>query len=386
VRPRVAPLASPALLALLSTALLAGCAREDVPDPPAVEPSFTLRALEAQFDQPVFLGHAGDGSGALYVVEQAGVVQRLDRDGRQKSAYLDIRDRVLDGGERGLLGLAFHPRFEDNGRLFVHYTDNSGDTVIAEFRDSDGRVAASSERVLLRVDQPYANHNGGMIAFGPDGTLFVALGDGGSANDPGDRAQSLDSLLGKILRIDVDSAPAPIPYAIPPDNPFARRTAGAEIWAYGLRNPWRFSFDRQTGDLWIADVGQSDYEEVDHEPADSPGGVNYGWSRYEGRHIKNADRDAPGAVGPVAEYDHDGGHCSVTGGYVYRGSAIPSLRGHYLLGDYCSGVLWTVQPSRGHALAQLMDTGHNVSSFGEDEAGELYVVDHGGRVLKVVPG
>jgi glucose/arabinose dehydrogenase len=227
-----------------------------------------------------------------------------------------------------------------------------------------------------------------MLAFGPDGKLYVGMGDGGSANDPGDRAQSLDSLLGKILRIDVDSAPSSAPYTIPPDNPYATRTQGAEVWDLGLRNPWRFSFDRATGDLWIGDVGQDHYEEVDLEPAGSRGGVNYGWSRYEGRHVAVADRDAPGAVAPVAEYDHDGGHCSIAGGYVYRGPAVPSLNGAYLFADYCSGSVWTLRPD-GHgafAMAQVLDTLHNVSSFGEDADGELYVVDHSGLVLKVVPG
>ncbi|HJQ92750.1 MAG TPA: PQQ-dependent sugar dehydrogenase, partial [Candidatus Thermoplasmatota archaeon] len=239
------------------------------------------------------------------------------------------------------------------------------------------------------VDDPYANHNGGMLAFGPDGFLYIALGDGGSANDPQNRAQSLDTLLGKILRVDVD-APTSLTaaYGIPSDNPFASRDRGKEIWAYGLRNPWRFSFDRQTGDLWIGDVGQADYEEVDFQPATSAGGENYGWSRFEGKHLKDADREAPGAVAPVAEYDHDGppSHCSVTGGYVYRGSAVAGLQGTYVLGDYCSGVVWTLKAdgSQGYELTQVLDTPHLISSFGEDEAGELYVVDHGGSVLKVV--
>jgi glucose/arabinose dehydrogenase len=370
---------------LVAASVLAGCAQTDVPDAPTGEAGFALRELPASFAQPVFVTHAGDGSGALYVVQQGGSVVRLAREGSTPTPYIDLGDRVTAGGERGLLGLAFHPRFEGNRRLFVDYTDLDGDTVVSELRDEGGRVEPSSERVLLRVEQPFSNHNGGMLAFGPDGMLHVGLGDGGSANDPGNRAQSLDSLLGKILRIDVDSAPAPIPYSIPPDNPFATRTQGAEVWDYGLRNPWRFSFDRETGDLWIGDVGQAAYEEIDFEPASSPGGVNYGWSRFEGRHLKVADRDAPGAVSPVTEYDHDGGRCSVTGGYVYRGSAIPGLRGTYLFADYCSGTVWALRPADGFAVAQVMDTDHNVSSFGEDEAGELYVVDHGGRVLKVVP-
>jgi glucose/arabinose dehydrogenase len=374
--------AAAALAALATAVVLAGCS-DDVPPAPMADEAIALRPFLTGFEAPILVTHAGDGSGRLFVVEQAGVVKAWD--GNTATTYLDITGRVQAGGERGLLGLAFHPGFEENGRLFVHYTDRNGDTVLSEFSDDGGRGDAGSERVLLQADQPYSNHNGGMVAFGPDGMLYLALGDGGSANDPANRAQSFDNLLGKILRIDVDSAPAPIPYTIPEDNPFATRTRGAEIWAYGLRNPWRFSFDRGTGDLWIGDVGQNRYEEIDLEPAGTPGGRNYGWSRYEGDHIHDADRSAPGAVDPVAEYDHDGGHCSVTGGYVYRGADVPSLQGAYLFGDYCSGFIWTLRPGDDrYAMHRVLDTRHNIGSFGEDERGELYVVDHGGDVLKVV--
>jgi glucose/arabinose dehydrogenase len=374
--------------------MMAGCA-VDLPDPPQGDGGFRLQDLGQSFAQPIFVGHAGDGSGRLFVAEQRGTVQVRD-DGRW-SQFLDLTSKVLAGGERGLLGLAFHPDHKENGRLFVHYTDRQGDTVVSELRHGSGVAQPSSERVLLRVDQPYSNHNGGMIAFGADGMLYIALGDGGSAGDPQDRAQDLDSLLGKLLRIDVDgtcadAAGRPLPYCIPDDNPFADRTRGKEVWAYGLRNPWRFSFDRGSpqgdgrGDLWIADVGQQRYEEVNVERAASNGGVNYGWSRYEGRHVHDADRRAPGAVDPVAEYDHAGRHCSITGGYVYRGSAVAGLQGTYLLADYCSGVVWTMRADGrdGYALTEVLDTQHRISSFGEDESGELYVVDHGGRVLKVV--
>ena len=367
--------------------LLAGCP-QDVPAAPAGDGGFRLQEIGGSFEQPLFAGHAGDGSGRLYVAEQRGTIQVLD--GGRWSPFLDLRDRVLAGGERGLLGLAFHPSYEANGRVFVHYTDKGGDTTVSEFRGAGGlRADAATERVILHEDQPYSNHNGGMIAFGPDGFLYIALGDGGSAHDPQNRAQSLDTLLGKILRIDVDGASSLLaPYANPRDNPFIGRAGRDEVWAYGLRNPWRFSFDRQAGDLWIGDVGQADYEEIDVQRADSAGGENYGWSRYEGRHLKDADREAPDAVMPVAEYDHDGGHCAVTGGYVYRGQAIGGLQGAYVFADYCSGVIWTLKAdgSDGQALTQVHDTGHNISSFGEDEAGELYVVDHGGRVLKLVAG
>jgi glucose/arabinose dehydrogenase len=378
-------------LGLMVACSLAGCS-EDVPDPPIGDAGFRLQAIPGSFENPVFLGHAGDGSGRLFVAEQRGTIKVLD-DG-QWTTFLDLASKVLDGGERGLLGLAFHPDYKENGRLFVHYTDTEGDTAVSEMRRRDATQAdPATERRLLRVDDPYANHNGGMLAFGPDGYLYIALGDGGSANDPQNRAQDLDSLLGKILRIDVDaSEPLLHAYDIPADNPFASRERGREVWSYGLRNPWRFSFDRGSssgegkGDLWIGDVGQADYEEIDVERAGTKGGVNHGWSRFEGKHLKDADREAPGAVMPVAEYDQDGGHCAITGGYVYRGEAIPALQGTYIVGDYCSGVIWTLKAdgSDGYRLTQVHDTAHNISSFGEDEAGEVYVVDHGGSVLKIV--
>lgn len=391
--------AGPALAGLAAATLLAlaGCWDDDVPPaPPAEDEGFQLQPFLTGFAQPVFLTHAGDGSGRLFIVEQAGVVKLWD--GNTATTYLDLRPastaapeafEVRSGGERGLLGLAFHPGFEENGRLFVHFTAQSGDVTVAEFHaDPEGAAAdPSSGRVLLSEEhRSFSNHNGGMLAFGPDGYLYAGLGDGGSGGDPNNHAQSLDTLLGKVVRIDVDGPVGTIPYLIPEDNPFASRTRGAEIWAYGLRNPWRFSFDRETGDLWIADVGQQRYEEVNLEPAGFEGGANYGWSRFEGRHVYDSDRSAPGAVAPVAEYDHDGGHCSVTGGYVYRGDAVPGLEGAYVFADYCSGVVWTLREAGGAwDMRRVLDTPHNVSSFGEDEDGELYVVDHGGDVLKVVP-
>jgi glucose/arabinose dehydrogenase len=368
---------------LLATLALGGCAT-DVPDAPAGDAGFRLQEVAGSFRQPVLVTHADDGSARLFIVEQGGLIKV--REQGTWSTYLDLTGRVTDGGERGLLGLAFHPGYEVNGRLFVHYSGAGGDTVVSEFRGGGVVGDVRSERILLQVEQPYPNHNGGMLAFGPDGMLYLGLGDGGSANDPQNRAQNLDSLLGKILRIDVDASTILAPYGIPGDNPFADRGQGREIWAYGLRNPWRFSFDRQTGDLWIGDVGQGQYEEIDRQPADSQGGENYGWSRFEGRHVHDADREAPGAVAPVAEYDHDGGHCSISGGYVYRGSAMPGLQGTYIVGDYCTGVVWTLDAdgSAGYALTQVMDTPHRISSFGEDEDGELYLVDHGGKVFKLV--
>nr|MDQ3957927.1 PQQ-dependent sugar dehydrogenase [Actinomycetota bacterium] len=308
--------------------------------------------------------------------------------------FLDVSDRTEGGGEQGLLGLAFHPRYPDNGRFFVNYTDTNGDTVIAEYRRSRrryGQARRASERILLQVDQPFSNHNGGGLEFGPDGFLYIALGDGGSAGDPQGNGQRKDTLLGKILRIDVGPRGAD-GYAIPEDNPFAGQpTARGEIWAYGLRNPWRISFDRRTGDLWIGDVGQGEWEEVNREPAGSAGGLNYGWNVKEGRSCYPAGSDCtvPGVTedmtDPLAVYSHADG-CSVTGGYVYRGDAYPVLRGSYLFGDYCSGKVWSVVaggPDRQEPV-ELLDTDLSISSFGESVTGELFVTDlGGGRLLRV---
>ena len=343
-----------------------------------------LRPVVDGLEAPLGVTHAGDGSGRLFVVEQGGTV-RIVRDGRlEPDPWLDLRDETAPGGEQGLLGLAFHPGYERNGRLFVNYTDLQGDTVVAEYRRA-GSAAPVFERVLLTIDQPFPNHNGGGLAFGPDGFLYIATGDGGSGGDPEDNAQALDTLLGKLLRIDVDAGGSGSSYEIPSDNPFSGRAdARPEIWAYGLRNPWRFSFD---GDkLWIADVGQSDLEEIDRAPA-RRGGINYGWDDMEGTACYEP------AVGcrregrrlPLAEYSHVEG-CSVTGGYVYRGRRYPDLNGAYVFGDYCSGTLWAVAaegpPQR--SPVELLQTGHLVSSFGVDEEGELYLTDiSAGRLLQV---
>ncbi len=284
---------------------------------------------------------------------------------------------------KGCSGWPFIRNFAGNGQLFVDYTDVNGNTVVSRFLadPTANQVDPSSEKVLLRVDQPYANHNGGQLAFGPDGFLYIGLGDGGSAGDPLGAGQRLDTLLGKILRLDVDEGD---PYAIPPDNPLTGQAdARPEIWAYGLRNPWRFSFDRATGEMWIGDVGQNQYEEIDLQPA-GLGGLNYGWNEMEGLHeYRSGYRE--GLTLPVWEYDHAQG-CSVTGGYVYRGQALPALRGVYLFGDYCSGTLWALARTSegGWNGVALLATGLSISSFGEDEAGEVYVVDLGGSVYRIV--
>ncbi len=337
-------------------------------------------------EQPLYIAHAGDGSGRLYIVEQPGRVRVLEEGSLLPEPFLDLTDRVLSrGDEQGLLGLAFAPDFPESGVFYVHYTGRpDGRTVLARYRLQDGnprRGDAGSEEVLLTVEQPYANHNGGALLFGPDGYLYLALGDGGSAGDPGNHAQDLGSLLGKILRLDVSQ---PGPYRIPPDNPFAGGPGREEIWAYGLRNPWRISFDRATGDLYIADVGQNTVEEVNFQPADSPGGENYGWRVWEGSR-RFAQGEAPGAVFPVAEYTHAEGGCSITGGYVYRGEAIPELTGTYLYGDYCTGYIWGLRKQDGQwETARLLDSELNITSFGEDEAGEVYVVHRRGAVYRIV--
>lgn len=341
-------------------------------DPSAVQ--VTLEPVAGGLASPLFATGAGDGSDRLLVVEQGGRI-RILRDGRVlEQPFLDIGGRISAGGERGLLGLAFHPGFgDDEGRFYVNYTDLGGDTVVAEFLTTADPDTADpgSERILLRIDQPFANHNGGALAFGPDGRLYIGTGDGGSGGDPHDNGQRLDTLLGKLLRLDVDSA-----------------GAGPEIWALGLRNPWRISFDRLTGDLWIGDVGQGAWEEIDRAKAGEGAGANYGWRVMEGRHCfsPRTGCDRSGLVLPVAEYSHADG-CSVTGGYVYRGNASPALRGVYVFGDFCSGTIWGLSaggPDRQEPIV-LADTGHSISSFGEDDAGEVYLTDPAsGEVLRLV--
>ncbi len=339
---------------------------------------FQWTPVAAGFLRPVDIQNAGDGTGRLFVVEQAGRIL-LVKDGRiLPTPFLNIIDQVgSSGNEQGLLGLAFHPRYAENGLFFVNYTDRRGNTVIARFQVSADPDLAdpASETRLLYVEQPYENHNGGVLAFGPDGYLYAGLGDGGAGGDPLGNGQRTDSLLGKILRLDVNSGD---PYAIPADNPF-----GSEVWAYGLRNPWRMSFDRSTGDLWIGDVGQGDWEEIDILPAGSPGGANFGWNLMEGNHPYEGEAQ-PGLLLPVAEYSHADGYCSVTGGHVYRGADLPEWRGIYLFGDYCTGTVWgLIRSADGWQAQVLFETGLRISSFGVDQAGELYVADLQGSILRL---
>ncbi len=352
-------------------------------------PQLTARLVASGLDRPLDLQSVAGDREWLYVVEQGGRILALRNGQPQAAPFLDVSDRISAGGERGLLGLAFHPRFPSNRRFFVNYTDRAGDTHISEFHAvSSDRADPGSERELVFVRQPFANHNGGGLAFGTDGMLYAGLGDGGSGGDPFGNGQRLDTLLGKMLRLDVDGGS---PYAIPADNPF-RTAAGAraEIWAYGLRNPFRFAFDRATGDLYIGDVGQNEREEVDLGLASRKGGENYGWNIMEGlqcyRPASGCNR--AGLTLPIHDYGHDAG-CSITGGVVYRGCLMPALAGTYFFGDFCSGSVRSLRVSGGRATDLRTWSGiaglHSISSFGVDADGEVHVVDYGGSVYRLEP-
>lgn len=337
--------------------------------------------VEHDFSKPVFLTASPDQTNRLFVVEQDGRIFILTPGQRNPSLFLDIAEKLSTGGERGLLGLAFHPQYSKNGRFFVNYTRaQDGATVIAEYQvSSDPARADPQETIRLVIPQPYSNHNGGMIAFGPDAFLYIGTGDGGAGGDPENRAQDRKSLLGKFLRIDIDGPP---PYRIPADNPFVGQPGQPEIFALGLRNPWRFSFDRATGDLWIADVGQNRWEEINYLPAGSPGGANFGWSVMEGSQ-RFGGAQQPTMILPVAEYGREFG-CSVTGGYVYRG-ALPEWNGVYFYGDYCSGNVWGLTLSNGQWQSQvLFEADVRITSFGQDESGEVYLVNDAGNMYVLV--
>ena len=367
------------LVSLLSLSLSLGMGSARAQDTPVFDPSsFTLR-LEPTWTglrQPTDVVNAGDGSARLFVLEKAGRIRVIEGSGTRAEPFLDISSLVRSSGsEQGLLGLAFHPRYASNGLFYVNYTDVNGDTVVARYQvSSDPNVADSTTaRQLLWVAQPAANHNGGDLVFGPDGYLYIGLGDGGGGGDTFGNSQRPDALLAKMLRVDVDRGE---PYGIPPDNPFVNSPGfRPEIWAWGLRNPWRYTFDRVTGELYIADVGQNVYEEVDVQPA-GQGGQNYGWNIMEGFHCfrPRSDCQQTGLTPPVLEYDHSQG-CSITGGSVYRGRLQPRLYGAYLYGDYCSGHLWAGWRTGDGAWhsQMLADTSARISSFGEDESGELFL-------------
>jgi len=377
------------LLALLSCNNL-----PEQPPPPPPPGTPTLQLVTNQLSSPVYATAPLGDTLRLFVVQQSGLVRVLRRDSLLPTPFLDVRGKIDAGGERGLLSLAFHPQYAANGRFYVYFTDSTGDIRIVRYLVSaaDSNVADSlSADTILKVPHPVnANHNGGQLQFGPDGMLYAGLGDGGGGGDPDGNGQDRHALLGKILRLNVDGATG---YTIPATNPFATDTSAApEIWALGVRNPWRFSFDRQTDDLYIGDVGQGAWEEVDVQPAASAGGLNYGWVVMEGRHCY-----PPGTTGcnqsgltlPVLEYDHPTG-CSITGGYVYRGTRVPLLAGQYLYADYCTHFVRSFVYSGGQATSlrnwtPQLDPGGNISSFAQDQRGELYIMTLGGSLYRIVP-
>jgi glucose/arabinose dehydrogenase len=398
--PRQEPVAPPPAVSTVAPATQSPTREEpataaDEPDPPATavpgaqslpNPENTVwREIASGLDRPTDITSPGDGSGRVFVLEQVGRIRIIQNGQLIPTPYLDISDIVgSNASERGLLGLAFHPNYAENGFFFVNYTDRDGNTRIARFSvsASDANLADPASRLeLLRIDQPYGNHNGGSLVFGPDGYLYAGLGDGGSSGDPLNAGQSLNTLLGKILRLDVDGGQ---PYAIPADNPFAAGGGEPEIWAYGLRNPWKIAFDRATDDLYIADVGQNQWEEVNFTPAGSPGGLNYGWRLMEGSHdFSGTLYDTSALVMPVAEYTRSDG-CSVTGGQVYRGDLLPDWQGVYLYGDFCSGNIWGLLKTGDNFANSLMfRTSFRISTFGLDEAGEIYLGDYSGAIYKL---
>ncbi len=355
------------------------------PGPP---PTLALTPVVSGLSSPVDLQQPNDGSGRFFVVEQGGRIRILQNGSLLATPFLDISSKVVVDIEEGLLGIAFHPQFAQNGRYYVNYDRRGGpqgqQTVIAEYTvPTGGNVTdPATERILLVVDQPFTNHKAGQLAFGSDGFLYFGLGDGGSGNDPLGNGQNTQTLLGKMLRIDVNTTSAGKAYGIPADNPFAGGGGLPEIYAYGFRNPWRFSFDRMTGRLFCADVGQGQFEEVDLVTK----GGNYGWSIMEGAHCLNGGAcNMNGLTLPIVEYDHSEG-IAVIGGFVYRGSAIPSLAGTYIMGDFGSGTIWgvTENPPGTFTRSTLLSTGRNLSSFGQDASGEIYVVDYSGSILKLV--
>lgn len=372
---------------LTETVMMPIVVAETTAPPPLEQLNLTLKPVASGFAKPLYLTHAHDQR--LFVVQQAGQIMIIEGGVTRPTPFLDIKTRVgSNGNEQGLLSVAFHPNYQKNGLFYVNYTNLEGSTTIARYHVSaDPNVADEiSEQILLTIPQPYSNHNGGHILFGPDGYLYIGMGDGGAANDPHNNGQSLNTLLGKILRLDVDTGS---PYGVPQDNPFITTAAARpEIWSFGWRNPWRMAFDAATGDLYVADVGQNQYEEVDVELAGSGGGQNYGWRLMEASHCFNPTSCDPATlkvVMPIAEYPHSQG-CSVTGGYVYHGTQFPQLNGVYLYADYCTGTVWGLrhEADGSWSQAELLASGKIISSFGLDAAGELYLIDHrNGEVWQV---
>jgi len=357
-----------------------------------------LTVVASGLSHPVLVTSPNDGTKRLFIVEKRGTIRIVSGGTLLSASFLNLTKSVSTGSEQGLLGLAFHPAYKTNRKFYVDYTDVSGNTVIREYKASStnkNAVQSGSGRTILRVTQPYANHNGGNIAFGPDGYLYIGMGDGGSGGDPGNRAQSVSTLLGKMLRIDINGTSGTKQYRIPSTNPYVGKTGLDEIWQRGLRNPWRWSFDKATGNLWIGDVGQNRYEEVDRAVKTTTGagrGYNWGWHVMEGFHcyLPASGCSTSGKRLPLLEYSHStNGRCAITGGYVYRGTAIASLRGWYVFGDYCSGEVLAVPNTATSKPTPVTlfgtGSGRMVSAFGQDTAGELYVVDLGGTVYRIDP-
>lgn len=382
------------VLMLLVVGVFTLQAQDEVPTTLSAAPdaaAYQLVEVASGLRRPIYATNAGDNSGRVFVLEQNGVI-RVIQDGQlQDAPFLDltsiVNQEVMSSySERGLLGLAFHPDFAENGLFFVHYSDRNGDTVIARYSVMDGDSTIgdpNTAEIIFTHEQPFPNHNGGQIEFGPDGNLYIGLGDGGSQGDPFGNGQNPTTLLAKILRINVDGD---APYAIPDDNPVSgvKPDFAPEVWSIGLRNPYRFSFDRATGDLYIADVGQNQWEEINFQPADSGGGENYGWNIYEADQPYSGEAAPADMVLPVATYDHSQG-CSVTGGYVYRGEALPDLQGAYLYGDWCSGKIWAAYRDESNVwqAVEFIDTTFQISGFGEDEQGEIYVIDYSGGIFQL---
>ncbi len=401
-RRRLSLLAASVLL--LGAGLAPAAQAAPVPAPP---PRVTLAAAPADAEirlalrasglsKPVLVTSPRDGSARLFIVEQTGRIKIYHSGTILPTPFLSIFTSVSTGYEQGLLGLAFHPKYATNRKLYINYTDTNGDTVVREYRASSSNpnvVVKSTGRTILKVKQPYDNHNGGMMAFGPDGYLYIGMGDGGSGGDPGNRAQNIDSLLGKMLRINVNGSTSTRNYTNPSTNPYVGRSGRDEIWQIGLRNPWRFSFDRANGNLWIADVGQGEWEEINRAIRTSSGAgrrTNWGWRVMEGGHCykPSSGCDTSGKARPIVEYGHANGRCAVTGGCVYRGRAIPALVGGYVFADFCTGELWVISANAASPAtkALLLDTPHQISGFGEGGNNELYVLDHAGALYALVQG
>ena len=380
-----------ALLAVVSPACDSGPGIPGPGSPPPAATGARLRVVAVGLESPLFLTSPPGDLSRQFIVEKTGRIRVLRNDALVPTPFLDISTSVSNGSEQGLLGLAFHPRYADNGLFVVNYTNTAGDTRVSTFRVSadPDRADAGSEVVILAVDQPFSNHNGGMVAFGPDGKLYIGMGDGGSGGDPQNNGQSRNTLLGKILRLDV-SATGQV--SVPFDNPFVGQSGiRPEIWSYGLRNPWRFSFDRSTGDLYVGDVGQNAREEIDvaTDAAQFGRGRNYGWSIMEGMAcFSGSSCDRNGLTLPVLDYGHAEG-CSVTGGYVYRGTALGGFAGHYFYGDYCEGWVRSFRLSGPGVTEQLewpsLRPGGQILSFGEDARGELYILSGSGQVFRIDP-